>query len=325
MKVFAAHNADEKIRRESSAGGVFSSLATQIIKDGGIVYGAAFDEDWNVTHRRIDNISDLSILRGSKYVYSKFSPAISEAINDLNNGRKVMFSGTPCQVAAMSKRAGKNSNLFLVEVVCHGAPEVEYWNRYLKELCSKKNKEISDIQFINFRDKRTGWKNYSFTVTFKDGKYFTEPHDDNLYMRAFLADFTIRDVCFCCPFKYPHGSRADITIGDFWGISQLAPDLDNDFGTTLVIANTEKGELALKDIKCDTILGIDHVGKYNPAILSSPNKPYNRETFLDSVANCKSIIRTFGKFAGRPMSEVFYINVARLKNQIFKALNIRHK
>lgn len=92
-----------------------------------------------------------------------------------------------------------------------------------------------------------------------------------------------------------------------------------------MIANTKKGELAVKDIKCDTVLSLDLVGKYNPAILKSPNKPYNRESFLDSVANGKSIIRTFRKFAGRPLSEVFRIKAAKLKSQILRTLNIRNK
>jgi len=319
MKVFVAHNADEKIRRESSAGGVFSSLATEIIEKGGIVYGAAFDEEWNVTHCRVDNISDLSMLRGSKYVYSKFTPAIRDVINDLNNGHKVLFSGTPCQVAAMSKRAGQNPNLLLVEVVCHGAPEPEYWNRYLKELCSKKNKEISDIQTIKFRDKRTGWKNYSFTVTFKDGKCFSEPHSDNLYMRAFLADFTIRDACFQCPFKYPHGSSADITIGDFWGISRLASDLDNDFGTTIIVVRTEKGKSWLDGISCiEREFGFDEVSRYNPALVSSPSMPSLRSSFKEDVKTNSKLIPIFLKYVGRPLSERVYLKLARLYNQILK-------
>lgn len=319
MKVIAAYNADDMIRRESSAGGVFSSLATQIIGNGGIVYGAAFDASWNVTHCRVDNIRDLAMLRGSKYVYSKFAPAISEAISDLDNGRKVLFSGTPCQVAAMRKRAGDSPNLLLVEVVCHGAPEAKYWTRYLKELCLKKNKEISDIQSINFRDKCTGWKNYSFTVTFKDGKCFSEPHDDNLYMRAFLADFTIRDACFRCPFKYPRGSRADITIADFWGISQLAPDLDNDFGTTIIVSRTDKGVRFLDyGMITQREFSFDDISRYNSAIVSSPSKPTLRSKFVDDANTSDKFMPILRKYAKRPFSESIYLYFARLYYQILK-------
>jgi len=302
MKVFAARNADDMIRRESSAGGVFTQLAEQVIAEGGVVYGAAFDTSWNVTHCRVDNITDLSKLRGSKYVFSNFASAISDAVNDLNDGHKVLFSGTPCQVAAMSRRTGENPNLLLVEVVCHGAPEAKYWTRYLKELCLKKNKEISDIQSINFRDKRTGWKNYSFTVTFKDGKCFSEPHDDNLYMRAFLADLTIRNACFNCHFKYPRGSRADITIGDFWGISQLAPEIDNDYGTSCVIFRTSVGYSAVSSLTRLKEIPFDDAVKFNPAIISSPEKPLGMGNFLENISEHGSVLKAMSRYASKPLS-----------------------
>ncbi len=302
MKVFAAHNADENIRRESSAGGVFSILATNVIEAGGIVYGAAFDDQWHVVHRRVDNISDLAMLRGSKYAYSKFAPAISYAIKNLNEGRRVLFSGTPCQVAAMKTKAGENDNLLLVEVVCHGAPKPQYWERYLDEVCNHNRLTRQDIVSISFRDKRTGWKNYSFTITFKNGKTFTQRGSVNLYMRAFLSDYTIRRVCFQCPFKYPDDSKADITLGDFWGIEKVAPQINNNLGTTIAVCRTKLGESTIVIVQDVAEVDFESICRYNPAIVVPARKPelYNR--FAEEAKTAESLIPIFDKYAGIKLS-----------------------
>ncbi|MCM1066448.1 MAG: Coenzyme F420 hydrogenase/dehydrogenase, beta subunit C-terminal domain [Muribaculaceae bacterium] len=282
MKILASHNPDSNIRHCSSAGGVFSILADHVIAEGGAIYGAAFDSQWHIAHYRATNGAELLKLRGSKYAYSLIGTAIADAMADLEAGRRVLFSGTPCQVAAMRKRAGEHPGLLLVEVVCHGAPEQKYWQQYLAEICAARNRKISDIAGINFRDKRTGWKNYSFTISFADGTEFTEPHDRNLYMRAFLSDLTLREACFRCPFKYPDGTCADITLGDLWGISSLAPNIDNDLGTTLVIARTPVGEAAISTISCDANLTLEDVARHNPAIVSAASKMIRYNEFRAS-------------------------------------------
>ena len=319
MKIFAAHNPDAEIRKESSAGGVFSILASQILRAGGIVYGVGFNLEWKVVHLRIDNEDELWRIRGSKYVYSHIGTSITDACRDLDNGHKVLFSGTPCQVAAMRKRAGDNPNLLLVEVICHGAPEPKYWQRYLDEICTKHHRSRSDIQSINFRDKRTGWKDYSFTICFSEGKLFTQRHDDNLYMRAFLSDLTLREVCFRCPFKYPDGSHADITLGDFWGITQLAPEIDNNYGTTIVIARTSKGTEATALITTDNSeYKLEEIAKYNPALTTSANPSENKASFFKKYNEGKSILKTLNYFTKRPISESFYIKLARIKHKILR-------
>lgn len=316
MKIFAAHNPDAAIRRESSSGGIFSMLAERILSEGGVVYGAAFEDDWSVAHRRVDYPDDLWRLRGSKYVYSRIGRTIQQAASDLAADRKVLFSGTPCQVVAARKCLGDNPLLLLVEVVCHGAPQSEYWDRYLDELCSSRGRTRSDITSINFRDKRTGWKNYSFTIQFNDGKIFSQPHDDNLYMRAFLQNLTLREPCFRCPFKYPDGSRADITLGDFWGISQLAPEIDNDFGTTIVIAPTSVGQAITSQLPAVTNPVFNEIARYNPAIISSPMKPLSRADFLADIMRGLSLTKVFKHYAGRSLTETIYLQIARLKHRI---------
>lgn len=317
MKIFAAHNPNAEIRRESSAGGIFSMLAEHVLSEGGAVYGASFDSEWRVRHVRIDKLNELWRLRGSKYVFSDIKPIQTEIERDIECGRKVLFSGTPCQVAAIRKRFGDNPDILFVETVCHGAPQPEYWQRYLDELCQKLGKTCADIETINFRDKRTGWKSYSFSIQFKDGKAFTQLHDDNLYMRAFLRNLTLRKGCFVCPFKYPNGSQADITLGDFWGISELAPEIDNDLGTTIVIARTEKGARFAEEVLGETVkfLTFNQICRYNSALIRPAIMPRDFDTFAKQVSKTL-VIMVMRQYCGRPIIESIYLTFARLYHKL---------
>lgn len=315
MEIFAAHNPDATLRHESSAGGVFTMLAEDVLGRGGVVYGAGFDGDWHIVHRRVDTVDGLKSLRGSKYAFSEYITALKDAKKDLAAGRPVLFSGTPCQIAAIDRLAGNEPQLLKVEVVCHGAPKQEYWIQYLSELCARLGKSRSGIKSISFRDKSTGWKGYSFTVKFADGTIFTQPHDDNAYMRAFLADLTLRDACFSCPFKYPDGSRADITLGDFWGIDQLAPDMDNNLGTTLVISRTPAGNSALQSagISVSDTYALGDVARYNPAITNHVSVPTIRTAFERLVSD-RSLAYAMKKFASRPLRERVVNTLVRVKH-----------
>lgn len=297
MKIYAAQNNDLLIRRKSSSGGIFSVLALKIINEGGVVYGASFNGEWAVEHTRADNPEDLCSLYGSKYVYGKLGNSVQDAIHDLEDGRKVLFSGTPCQAAVMRKLAGDHKNLIIVEVVCHGTPESKYWTRYLEEECRRHNHSVNDISSVNFRDKRSGWKRYSVTISFSDGEEITSFHGENPYYGAFLHNLTLREACFSCPFKYPNGSQADITLGDFWKLGTIAPDLDNDEGTSLVIARTEKGEGLLNGIELIREFAYDDIVKCNPGVASASMRPSKYDKFKKKAADESiSIINLFESF-----------------------------
>lgn len=300
MKIYSAHNPNETIRKLSSSGGVFSTLVEKIIAEGGVVYGAAFDGNWNVVHKRIFNVNQLNELRGSKYVYSNTTKAYSDALEDLAEGKTVLFSGTPCQIAAMKKRAGEEENLLLVEVVCHGAPKPEYWQRYLGEQCEKLKNSVENINSISFRDKRTGWKNYSFTIQFSDGTELSQLHGLNIYMRGFLLNYTLRNACFRCPFKYPNGSKADITLGDFWGIDRYNPDMANDLGTTLIITQNDKGDKYINSFQALKDLSIEGISIYNRAITECARAPKDYKKFQKSAAASKHIISVIEKYTREP-------------------------
>ncbi|MCM1028064.1 MAG: Coenzyme F420 hydrogenase/dehydrogenase, beta subunit C-terminal domain [Pseudoflavonifractor sp.] len=314
MKVFASHNPDSDIRRQSSAGGVFSLLAQDILAKGGVVYGAAIDPDGRVAHRRVDTPEGLAPLRGSKYAYSRIGTAVNDAMADLEAGRAVLFSGTPCQVAAMAKRAGENDRLLLVEVVCHGAPKPEHWDKYLDELCAHTRHARADIRSINFRDKVTGWKGYSLTIAFTDGTALSQKHVDNPYLYAFIKNFTLREACFRCPFKYPQ-SKADIAIGDLWGIASLAPEIDNDLGTSSVICYTDKGQRAAATLPVAKELTFEDVARHNKALVTQPTKNPDFESF--NILAATDFHKACRKYASRPLKhriiEKFYDILSLIK------------
>ena len=179
LQVYAAKNTDEKIRMHSSSGGVFSILAEQTIKQGGVVFGARFDENWEVKHDYTETIDGVSVFRGSKYVQSKTGDTFKQAEQFLKQNRKVLFSGTPCQIVALKRYLKKEyENLLLVDFICHGVPSPGVWRKYLKQviaLTCDKNTVSSHLKLllsernalvegISFRDKRLGWQKYSFAL-----------------------------------------------------------------------------------------------------------------------------------------------------------------
>lgn len=236
LATFAAINLDELERKNSSSGGVFSLLARHIIDDGGVVFGAAFDKEWNVSHLSIENTEVLSKLRGSKYVQSQIGSCYRTAKSYLIQGKTVLFSGTACQIAGLNSYLKKKyDNLVTVDVVCHGVPSPGIWKKYVHLLQAK-----NTIEAISFRDKQLGWRNYDFTVRYIDGTIFRESHNKNRYMQGFLHDLYLRPACHHCKVKCGR-CGSDITLGDFWGIERVLPEFDDNKGVSVVIANTEKG------------------------------------------------------------------------------------
>ena len=297
MHIFAAENRNLSIRQSSSSGGIFTMLALNTLKNGGVVYGAAFNDIGFVSHIRVCDPEILGKLRGSKYVFSDYRESLKQARADIENSIPVLYSGTPCQIAAIRKIIGSNPLLLCVEVVCHGAPASNFWSAYLNELCRNLDRTQGDVRSINFRDKSTGWRTYSFKVTFKDGLEFKQSASTNPYMRAFLSNLTLRDACFRCPFKYPN-SVADITLGDLWGIEDIAPDIDNNLGTTLVIARTKEGQYACNTSGIGSLIDLEfeEVVKYNPAISTHVDIPSQRECFIKDTTTATSIISVMSSY-----------------------------
>lgn len=272
LKVYAAKNLDEEIRRQSSSGGVFTLLAEQIIQEGGVVFGARFDENWEVKHDFTETIEGLALFRGSKYVQSRIEDNYKKAEEFLKQGRKVLFSGTPCQIAGLKRFLRKEyDNLLTVDFVCHGVPSPGVWRQYLKEtvarMCDKNSvstdpisMENTHIESISFRDKSSGWKKYSFTLilstTSRSGVKNTvslcEVFPQNTFMKGFLANLYLRPSCYACAAKCGK-SGSDITIADFWGIYNYYPELDDDKGMSLLVINTIKCDFLLSSVELNRL------------------------------------------------------------------------
>ncbi len=314
LKVYAAKNKNEEIRLKSSSGGIFTLLAERVIYEGGVVFGARFNNKWEVIHDYTETIEGLAPFRGSKYVQSKIGDNYLKVREFLNVGRKVLFSGTPCQIAGLKRFLRKDyPNLLVVDFICHGVPSTKVWQLYLKELLSEweddhKNRrndlsqESSKIEItdISFRDKTQGWQNYRFVIKGEqcDGKkisefVFSEKFRENVYMKGFLANIYLRPSCYVCAAKSGK-SGSDITIADYWGINRHNRDFNDDRGISLVLVNTQRGVDVYSKISAESI-----ETEYSQAIAgnfsfeNSVSIPKYREKFwMDSSDDFMNVVES---------------------------------
>lgn len=244
-RCFAAVSASAEEVSNSSSGGFFPALAGWVLDDGGAVAGTAFSTDFSATARIVYRRDDLPLLRQAKYVQSAIGPELyAEAETFLKTGRVLLFSGTPCQVAAFRRffPAEKFPNLLAAEVICHGVPSPQVWQSFLRRAAEETGKIIE----VSFRDKRRGWHDYALTVR-GEKKTLCLGRRESAYMKLFLRNVTLRKSCFECPFKAGR-SGADLTLGDFWKLRKYAPELENDTGVSMVITHGDRGMAALE--KC---------------------------------------------------------------------------
>lgn len=283
-KTLAAFAKDESIRLQSSSGGIFSILAERILENGGVVVGVAQITPTHFGHIVVENKEDLKKLRGSKYVQADANFIYKEVRSLLKSGRKILFSGTPCQVAALYAvlgNAATSVNLFTVDIVCHGTPSVKVFEKYIKEL-EKENSAL--VASSRFRDKRMGWNGYMLQHCFKSGKSVSEHHSRSKYMRLFLSRICQNLSCDDCHYrKLPR--IADITLGDYWGVSKYHPEMDDDKGTSVILLNTKHGvdlfnSISDKIKQCES--KVEYAVAGNPCIVrSSKQHPKRAEFFAD--------------------------------------------
>lgn len=276
-KVYAAISIDEEVRKQSSSGGVFSELAKEVIQNQGAVYGAAYDEEFNVRHICIEDIDSLYKLRGAKYAQSEIHDCFKQIKVRMQNQQYVLFSGTPCQVAGLKSFLGKEyETLLCVDFVCHGVPSPVVWKKYVQYRAEIDNAGSLPKE-INLRSKESGWSKYSYSTSFKysDESCFICKNGENTFMKLFVNDYINRESCSQCKFK-GYNRTSDITLGDFWGIWDIAPDMDDNKGTSLVLVHSERGmkfwnSIADQLIKKEMLL--EQASMQNPSILmSSPAK-----------------------------------------------------
>lgn len=335
IEVYAAINRNDKIRYESSSGGVFTLLAEEIIKQEGVVFGAKWNSEWEVEHGYSETIEGLKDFRGSKYVQSNINGSYSRVECFLKKGRKVLFTGTPCQIAGLRLYLKKDyENLLLVDCICHGVPSPGVFRQYLYELHEMANlerikrkcpflkrikKDVYNLTDIVFRDKRHGWNNYYCTFIFSSGrktKQFSAPNMKNVYFRGFNSDLFSRPSCYACSFRGLR-SGSDITLGDFWGINEVMPTFDDNKGVGAVIINTLKGKnlfnsLDIKFFKSS----YDIICHYNHSIIKS-DPPHSRRSDFFAHNNWSVHHRVYAYCLASKTKQIFLGIKSVLKKWMF--------
>ncbi len=283
--VFAAVAHDDNLRRASSSGGIFSLLARETFQKGGVVFGAAWDyETLAVKMVAARNEEELSALRGSKYVQADVGDVYEQVAHNLNEGHQVLFSGTPCQVAALRRVVGVHESLLTVEVVCHATPSPLAFRKYAEKRMYEAGKKISRIFS---RSKNCSWKRYAMSLSFHDSDIaYLQFLDEDPFLRGFLSELYNRPSCHDCSVRELR-SGADLTIADYWNVDETMPDMDDDKGTSLVLVNTERGRAAFDAIRphCRAREStFDDARRVNPAIVRSPVPHARRGTFFKEIA-----------------------------------------
>ncbi len=284
----AAKNRNCTIVDNSSSGGVFYELAKSVIEQDGVVFGAILTEGHEVIHTHTTTVVGLSKMMGSKYVQSRIGRSFSKVEEFLKMGKRVLFSGTPCQIVGLRKYLRKDfSNLITVDFVCHGVPSPGIWMKYIKHVMASlpENRE-NDIK-INFREKKGfSWSDYGFSIKSGTESLFETRSVENPYIRAFITDNCLRPSCYQC--KYKNNTSSDITLGDFWGIDKISPEFYDEKGVSLIVIKTQKGaDLIPYDKFVTKEVQYLQVTQYNRAINHSSPKPITRKLFFKLATNHK--------------------------------------
>lgn len=272
IQVLAAINKDEAVREKSSSGGVFTLLAEETIAKGGVVFGAHFDDDWQVVMDAAETMEQIASFRGSKYVQARVGDSYARCKQYLDAGREVLFTGTPCQIAGLHHFLRKPyENILAVEIICHGVPSPTVWKKYLGEVVSaQRAKDSLKRQECTIRYDEECNK---ITLTF--------PRNKNVFMRAYLSDLISRPSCSACPAK-DGKSHADLTLADFWGIERVVPSMYDDRGTSMVLVHTAKGMKAIPFDKVQYEECDQSVLKYNASYLKSSVAHLKRSAFFEA-------------------------------------------
>lgn len=279
---------DADLVARSSSGGVFALLAEAVARNGGAVYGAAFAEGCrSVRHERATSSDGMAGFMRSKYVQSVVGVDIYQGIAiDLARGHPVLFSGTACQVAGvrryLASRNISDEGLTCVDVICHGAPSPRVWRAWLDDVESRLGEPVVAV---DFRDKRSGWEDYSVTYRSAGGREVSRPWNKDWFIAAFLNNASLRPSCSGCPFKCDCDS--DLTLGDFWGIRTAHPEVEVEQGISAVIVRTEMGARTFESIAGEVRRGrsdIKAISAGNPS-LRTPAKPYVKyDEFMRGIA-----------------------------------------
>ncbi len=284
--VYAIQYKNEDVLSQSSSGGAFSLIADYTLEKGGAVSGCVFDDDFKATHIVTEDVSVIPKMRGSKYVQSDTSDTYPQIKSRLKNGQRVLFTGTPCQVDGLKHYLGKDyENLVTVDLICHGVPSPLLLDEYIKTVEKQKGKVI-DLKFRN--KKHNGWRSEG-TLTYKkadaDKTCVISPFRDSYYNLYYFKNNVSRMCCYSCKYA-THKRVGDFTIGDYWNIPDIVPEMDYEKGASVVLVNTAKAENILNEIKDRTILfetDLNSAIKGNGNLSKTSKMPETRKSIYKKI------------------------------------------
>lgn len=319
-KVYACYSKDKDVRLSSSSGAVFSSLAEYVLNKNGIIYGVAMSEDcYSAEFIAVTDRSGLIKLRGSKYLQAKVGDTFKKVKVELQAGELVLFTGTGCQVNGLKKFLGKDyENLICMDVICHGAPSPALWREYAQY---QEKKSGGKLKGINFRCKDESWTDFGMkevleNISEDSVKKFYISKDKDPYMQMFLRDYCLRPSCYECVAKKE--KMSDLTVADFWGIKEVAPEMNDGLGTSLVLIRTQKGKEIFNYISCKMKLKevtYEAGVKENPAEYKSCARPPQRDTFFDDMHTM-----SFEELEGKYAALIKYSLKTRAKRKVKKII-----
>lgn len=284
-KVYACKSKNDIVRMKSSSGGIFSLIAESILEKNGVVFGVRMNENMEAIHDYVESKEDLDLFRGSKYLQSQINNTYQKVKQFLKQKRKVLFTGTPCQVEGLLAYLGKDDeNLYTQDIICHGVPSPKVWKKYMKYKSEKKGEYPKKVHFR--KKDLLGWSNFQMGYEYSNGEENIH-HDDDPYMKLFLRNFDLRESCYHCHFKKIK-RKSDITIADFWGINEVAPEFNDEKGASTIMIHSPKGEEIFENIKPNIEffkMNIEDVIIHNSPVCKSVEYNTAREEFFKDLEN----------------------------------------
>lgn len=290
-----AFKAKDELRANSTSGGAFASIATEVLLQNGVVYGASFNGEFKTEHIRIEKAEDLKRIQGTKYLQSNTKEVFGSIEQDLLSNKKVLFSGTPCQVDAVNRyldiKKTPKDNLFTVDIICHGVPSSKVFDEFILYL----NKEFkSNVSLYKFRYKPISWRGNSCFAELENGKKIFDNKKLNVFMNLYYSNNITRESCYNC--QYATKERvSDLTISDYWGIEDVNKEFEDKLGVSMVIVNTEKGKNLFNVTQGDKVLTGEYPTK-QPQLIVPQQKPVSREEFWVDFekGDMKNIAKKYG-------------------------------
>lgn len=311
-EVFAVQHKDENVRAASRSGGIFTALSDYVLEQEGIIYGCVLTENFEAVHVRADSKYERDRMRGSKYIQSKMNDTYKNVKHDLEANRKILFSGTSCQVAGLKGYLGREyNNLFYLDIVCHGVPSPKVWKAYLAWWEAKNR---SKVKAVDFRIKKDfGWRDHVETLYLENGQTV----NSKVFTTLFYGHNILRPCCYECLYKsvmHP----GDITIADYWGIEKAASDFDDNKGVSLVLINNEKGKEVFDAIKGRVKWQETRLeDSMQPPLIAPFPKPRNRKNFWNDFEN-KDFNYIVNQYGGKGIKNKIKNALRKIKRKLIK-------